>query len=78
MSDVPPPDDKLETPFVGMGGGGGAFSNEGRGAGGGGGGARLVLEGAAAGFEVAWLNCTSRRASCGLMPFRLFHVTPVA
>lgn len=76
MSDVPPPDDKLETPFVGMGGGGGALSNEGRG--GGGGGAGPILEGAAAGFEVPWLNCTSRRASCGLMPFRLFHVTPVA
>lgn len=76
MSDVPPPDDKLETPFVGMGGGGGALSNEGRG--GGGGGAGLVLEGATAGFEIAWLNCTSRSASCGLMPFRLFHVTPVA
>lgn len=73
---MPPPDDKLETPFVGRGGGSGALSNEGRG--GGGGGAGPVLEGAIAGFEVAWLNCTSRSASCGLMPFRLFHVTPVA
>lgn len=51
MSDVSPPENKLETPFVGMGGGGGALSNEGRG--GGGGGAGPVLEGAAAGFEVA-------------------------
>lgn len=50
MSDVPPPDDKLETPFIGMGGGGGALSNEGRG--GGGGGAGPELKGAAAGFEV--------------------------
>lgn len=73
---MPPPDDKLETSFVGTGGGGGALSNEGRG--GGGGGAGPVLDGVAAGFEVAWLNCTSRSASCGSMPFRLFHVTPVA
>lgn len=51
MSDVSPPENKLETSFVGMGGGGGALSNEGRG--GGGGGAGPVLEGAAAGFEVA-------------------------
>lgn len=49
MSDVPPPDDKLERPFIGMGGGG-ALSNEGRG--GGGGGAGPELKGAAAGFEV--------------------------
>lgn len=49
---MPPPEDKLETPFIGIeGGGGGALSNEGRG--GGGGGAGPVLEGAAAGFEVA-------------------------
>lgn len=36
MSDVPAPDETLDTPFLGMGGGGGALSKDGRGGGGGG------------------------------------------